>query len=158
MAIYVKYGDLEGDVTATGHEGWIEVDSFNFGCGRGTQMTVGASQERESSVVNFREIDVSTSMDKCSPQFMIDAACGTAKKVDIHFVQTQADELLTYYEIVLSDVLCNNYSLSGGMDRPVETISFAYKKIEVKYTPFDDKNNPGTPVPAGYDLVTARKL
>ena len=38
MPIYIKYGDIKGDVTATGHlgsEGWVEINSFQFGIGRG---------------------------------------------------------------------------------------------------------------------------
>ena len=34
MPIYVKYGAIEGDVTATGHESWIEVNSVQWGVGR----------------------------------------------------------------------------------------------------------------------------
>ena len=35
MPIYVKYGTIAGNVTESGHTGWVEVNSFQWGVGRG---------------------------------------------------------------------------------------------------------------------------
>ena len=35
VAIYMKYGDIDGAVTTTGFEKWIELSSFQWGVGRG---------------------------------------------------------------------------------------------------------------------------
>ena len=52
MPIYIKYGDIKGDVTAEGHkgtDGWVEIGSFQFGIGRGISSPTGGSTDRESA-------------------------------------------------------------------------------------------------------------
>ena len=49
MPIYIKYGDIKGDVTAEGHKDWIEVNSFQWGVGRGISSPTGGGADRESS-------------------------------------------------------------------------------------------------------------
>ena len=49
MAIYLNIDGLKGDVTAAGHEEWIECMSLQWGVGRGIHTPTGSSQERESS-------------------------------------------------------------------------------------------------------------
>jgi type VI secretion system secreted protein Hcp len=51
--------------------------------------------------------------------------------------------------------IIDGYSVSSGGDRPSESISMNFTKIEYKYTPFDDQHKAGTPVPVTYDLATA---
>jgi type VI secretion system secreted protein Hcp len=49
MAIFLKYGDLKGEVTATTHKEWIEVHSLQWGVGRGISSGVGGASKREAS-------------------------------------------------------------------------------------------------------------
>ena len=42
------------------------------------------------------------------------------------------------------------------MERPTESISLNFTKIEFKMTPHDDKNKAGTPITVSYDLATAK--
>ena len=60
MPIYMKYNDgaVKGDVTAEGHEAWIECNSFQWGVGRGISSPTGASADRESSAPSVSEIVV----------------------------------------------------------------------------------------------------
>jgi type VI secretion system secreted protein Hcp len=55
----------------------------------------------------------------------------------------------------LENAMIASYSASSGGDRPMESFSINFTKIEYKYTPFDDKHKAGTPVPVKYDLTTA---
>jgi hypothetical protein len=51
MPIYIKYGDIKGDVTAEGHkgtDGWVEVNSFSS-ASAGHLVPDGGSVDRESS-------------------------------------------------------------------------------------------------------------
>ena len=66
MPIYVKYGAVVGNVTEAGHIGWVEMNSFQWGVGRGIGSPVGKSANRESSAPSISEVSVSKQMDKSS--------------------------------------------------------------------------------------------
>lgn len=160
MAIYLKFkdGSIKGNVTAEGHnDGWIELHSFQFGVGRGIGSPVGKASNREASEPSVSEVTVTKTTDETSPLLFQEAVIGKSKDVIIHFVRTSADKLETYLEYTLTNTLVSGFSLSSGGDAPSESVSLNFTKVEVKYTPFDDKHAAGTPVPAGYDMATAKK-
>jgi type VI secretion system secreted protein Hcp len=156
MAVYLKYEGIDGEVTQNDHVKWIEVNSFQFGIGRGISTPTGNAANRESSHASVSEVVVSKVMDSSSTKIFTESATGsTGKKVEIHFVST-GDPGLTYAQYTLEDTLISGYSLSSGGDRPTESISLNFTKIEFKMTPYDDKNKPGTPVTVSYNLATAK--
>ncbi len=157
MAIYLQFDGMTGEVTAAGHEGWIELESFSWGVGRGIIMQTGASKDREASAPSLSEVTVTKQMDETSPYFFTEACVGKGKTATIHFVKT-GEELETYMEYVLSDVMVSGYSVSSGGDRPAESISLSFTKIETKYTPYDDAHAATAPIPAGYNLATGKMV
>ena len=157
MAIYLHVDGLEGDVTAAGHEGWIECQSLQWGVGRGIHTPTGSSQERESSAPSVSEVTVVKSMDKCTPQLFTEACVGKAKLVKIDLVQT-GEELETYMHYELEHSLISGYSVSSGGDKPTESLSFNFTKIEMKYIPYDNEHNAGSPIPSGYDVSLGKKV
>jgi type VI secretion system secreted protein Hcp len=158
MAIYLNVEGLQGDVTAAGHEGWIECDSMQWGVGRAITTPTGSSQERESSAPSVSEVSIVKIMDKCTPKLFEQACVGTSKLVKIDLVQT-GEQLDTYMAYELENSLISSYSVSTGGDaRPMENISFNFTKVMMKYTPYDNKHNPGSPIPAGYDVSLGKKV
>ena len=68
MALYMKYGTLEGEVTETGHLGWLAIDSASFGVGRSTNVEVGSGQEkRHRDQPTISDLQLSRTYDKASP-------------------------------------------------------------------------------------------
>ena len=157
MAIYLHVDGLEGDVTAAGHEKWIECGSLQWGVGRGIHTPTGSSQERESSAPSISEVTVTKVMDKCTPKLFTEACVGKAKLVKIDLVQT-GEQLETYMSYELENALISGYSVSTGGDRPMENLSFNFTKVVMKYTPYDNEHNPGSPIPAGYDVSLGKKV
>jgi type VI secretion system secreted protein Hcp len=157
MAIYLNVDGLEGDVTAAGHESWIECTSCQWGVGRSISTPTGSSQERESTAPSISEVTIAKNMDKCTPKLFELACVGTSKLVKIDFVQT-GEQLDTYMAYELENSLISGYSVSAGTDRPVETVSFNFTKLVMKYTPYDNEHNPGSPIPAGYDVSLGKKV
>lgn len=49
MAIYLKFGNVKGNVTAGGYAGQIAVTSVSFGVSRKVSMEAGNLSNRESS-------------------------------------------------------------------------------------------------------------
>jgi len=157
MAIYMQIDGIKGDVTAAGHEGWIDCHSLQWGVGRGIHTPTGSSQERESSAPSISEVSVTKSMDASSPAIFSEACVGISKPAVIHLVKT-GTQLETYMEYTLTNCLISGYSVSSGGDKPSESLSFNFTKLEMKYTPYDNEHNPGDPIPAGYDISLGEKM
>ncbi len=157
MAIYLHVDGLEGDVTAQGHEGWIECKSLQWGVGRAISTPTGSSQERESSAPSVSEVTVVKLADKCTPKIFELACVGTSKLVKIDLVQT-GTELDTYLSYELENSLISGYSVNTGGDKPTESLSFNFTKVVMKYTPYDNEHNAGSPIPAGYDISLGTKV
>jgi type VI secretion system secreted protein Hcp len=158
MAIYMQYGKIKGNVTATGHEGWIDVSSFQFGVGRAIASVVGRSKDREASQPNFSEVSISKDMDESSPKLFQEATVGKGEKVTIHFVTTGANKIQLYLEYVLEDCMVSGYSVASGGERPSESLSLSFTKITSNYTVFDDAGKEKSKYPAGYDLAAGKKV
>lgn len=155
-AMYLKIEGVDGEVTAKGHEKWIEINSAQWGVGRGVSAPSGGT--REASAPSFSELTLTKLTDKTTPFFFLQAATGTGRQVDIHWTQSSAlGGEVVYYAITLSDVLVSGFSQSSGGDRPAESISLNYSKFQMTYTPIDPATGKaGTPISAAYDLTTAK--
>jgi type VI secretion system secreted protein Hcp len=158
MAAYLQYCAIKkGESKAKGHEGskgWIEVGSVQFGVGRGINTRVGTSSKREASAPHVSEI-ITKLMDSTSPLLFQEGLIGKACTAKIDLVETGSDQLNTCLELTLTNAMISGYSVSSGGDRPSESISINFSKIEYKYTPYDDQHKAGTAVPVTYDLITA---
>jgi type VI secretion system secreted protein Hcp len=152
MAIFMNYTDIPGDVTAKGHETWIEISSFQFGVGRGVTSPTAGSKDREASDPSVSEIVVSKTSDTSSNKLMMAALQGEGVDVTIDFVRTDKGQLETYMQYKLNGVLVSGFSVSSGGDRPSESVSLNFTKISVTNTPGGDINETGTPDTVGWDL------
>lgn len=160
MAIYMNYNNLgvKGRTTAEGYQDWIELNSFQFGVGRGIGSPVGASTDREASAPSVSEIVVTKVMEDASISLFQDALIGEGVPVIIHFTKTNKDQLAVYLEIKLEATLISGYSVSSGGDAPSESISLNFTKIELKYHKQGETGTTAEPVAAGYDLALAKQV
>jgi type VI secretion system secreted protein Hcp len=60
-------------------------------------------------------------------------------------------------EITLENTLISSYSMSSGGDRPMESLSLNFTKIEFKAIPYDEKGKAGSPATVNYNLATGTK-
>lgn len=154
-AIYMKVDGITGEVLAEGYVGWIEVTSVQWGVGRGVTAPTGSTRDREASAPSFSEIATVKFADKTTPLLFREATIGEAKPVEFHFVKPSDGRLFTYQKIRLTDVMVSSFSQSSGSDRPTESLSLNYTRIELIYTP-DNGGKPGTDVRFAYDLAAGR--
>ena len=159
MAIYLKIDGLAGDVTESTHQNWVECDSMNWNVSRTLSTKTGQGKDRESTSPHISEITLTTKMDKTSPVFFSEACVGQGKTALIHLVQTSPNGVETYMEYTLTNTLVSGYSVSADEDnRPQESITLNFTKIEMKYTPWNEAHRPEGSVPAGYDIALGIKL
>nr|WP_294553739.1 type VI secretion system tube protein Hcp [uncultured Rhodopila sp.] len=158
MPIYMNYDSLsvKGDVTATGWENWIELNSFQFGVGRGISSPTGGSADRESSAPSVSEITVTKDQDSSTGPLVTAALQGEGVTVIIDFVKTSSGQLTKYMEYKLTNTLISGWSTSSGGDRPSESISLNFTKIEVDPTTIDATGAISNASPVTYDIGLAK--
>ncbi len=153
MAVFMKYGALDGEVTAQGFEKWIEIQSMQWGVGRGISSGVGGGSKRESTAPSVSEITVSKTFDISSPLLLKEAVGGKAVEVKIDLTQTDnSGEHVAYQKYVLTDTLISGYSISSGGDRPSESISLNFSKFDSEYLNIDDTFTAKTTGHVVYDI------
>ena len=152
--IYMQYGTIQGDVTASGHVHWIELSSFQWGISRSISSPTGSIADRESTAPSVSEIKVTKSLDSSSPYLFKEALIGEGQTVTIDFVKNvTTGPGLVYLEIVLTNTLVSGFSTSSGGDRPTESLSLNFTKVQYKNTT-QDANGANTSVVVTYDLAT----
>ena len=156
MPIYMEFDGIPGDTTAEGHEKWIELSSFQWGVGRGISSPTGASADRESSAPSVSEITVTKATDVASTKLLNEALQGEGKKVKIDFCKTDKGVLEMYMQYTLEDTMISGYSLSSGGDRPTESLSLNFTKIQYANVSMKDTNETGDPDRVTYDLALAK--
>jgi len=153
MAIYLKYGKIDGNVTEKGHEKWLDLQSLQFGIGRAISTPTGSTGNREASLPSVSEISVTRTMDGASA-FLMQAVLGKSKgeiaKIDL--VETGASDNEVYAKYELTNCLISGYSVSSGGDRPSESITLNFTKVEFSVTPRGADNEAGQPIKAIYDI------
>ena len=156
MPIYVKYAALNGDVTESTHSQWIEVNSFQWGVGRGISSPTGGSQDREASAPSVSEIVVTKPTDIASIKLLDESLQGEGEDVTIDFCMTDKGELNVYLSYALANTMISGYSLSSGGDRPLESVSLSFTKIACTGVPMGNKNDDGQPATVTYDIGLAK--
>jgi type VI secretion system secreted protein Hcp len=162
MAIYMKFGGIMGNVTAAGHTQWIELNSLQWGVGRGVSSPTGSSADRESSAPSVSEVTVTKDNDTASDGLLTEAFTGdgggNGASVQIDLTRTQSGQLVVFQTIMLSNVIISGYSTTSGGDRPTESLSLNFTKIAVTNTPMQADGTTGSPSTTTYDLAQAKTV
>lgn len=157
MAIYMKYGKLNGEVDAKGYEKWVELDSLQFGVGRGIAAAgSGGGSKREASAPSLSEITVTKSFDAFSPLALKEAIGGKGEDVKIDITRTDnSGKHVAFQKYILTECMMSGYSISSGGDRPSESMSLNFTKIDSEYIKIDQDFNATTTGHVIYDISKA---
>ena len=157
MAIYMKFGSVNGDVVTDGYAKWIELGSLQFGAGRAISSPMGSAARREASAPSLSEVTVTKEFDMTSnPMFEASTQGTKGTKAEIAVTRsgtgTNSGKQVELLRLTLEESLISGYSMSSGGDRPSESISLNYTKIQMKYTPMKEDGTTGDPVTSTFDL------
>ena len=157
MALFMQFGALKGEVTQETHKDWIEINSLQWGVGRGIGSGVGGGSLRESSAPSVSEITVTKVMDVSSPLLLKEALGGKAVQVKIEITQTDdSGKHVSFQKYVLTNTLISGYSISSGGDRPSESLSLNFTKFDSEYINIDDQFKGVTTGHVVYDIQLAK--
>jgi len=157
MGIYMDYDGIKGEATQQDHKKWIDILSLSWGSGRSINTVSGSAQNREASEPHLSEVSIVKVFDAATPKLFTESCAGNQGKTVKIDITTTGSPSVVYCTYTLTNALISSYSVSTSGDRPTESISISYTKIELKFTPYDDKNKAGTPTTVSYDLATTKK-
>jgi len=152
MAIFMKFGDKKGDVDTTQYKQWILCHSFQFGSGRGISSATASGGNRQGSHASVSEVTISKILDPASLHLWRDSLDGKLNTtVDISFTVADQDNS-EYLHVTLWDTGVSGWSVSSGGDRPSESISLNFSKIQLKDTSKKADGTAGDNLAIVYDL------
>ncbi len=153
MAIYMKFASIDGTVSADGYVKWIELNSLQWGIGRGISSPTGTDVEREASAPSISEVVVTKQLDGSSNKLITDALAGVLdSNVDIVFTVTVKNKTSEFLRYTLKQCGLSGYSVSSGGDRPTESLSLNFTSVSIKYMAMDSAGQ-GKPDVIGYSLA-----
>jgi type VI secretion system secreted protein Hcp len=142
---FIEIEGVKGESTASQGKDKIEILSWSHGVAM--PLTSGASANaRAHGRCVHQDFTFSKYLDITSPTLNLKCSGGdNVKKMELSVFQpdTNSGENILYYKITFEDVILTNVSVSGGHDRPVETVTFNYRKIKWSYA------QQGQPSPGG---------
>lgn len=158
MAIYMKFGSIEGSATTEGFANWIECSSFSWGAGRAISSARGKGTNREASEPSISEITISKEWDaKSSSALFQESVMGEmTNAVTFKFTTTAKGVVETYLEVNLEEAGISGYSTSSGGDKPSDSISINFGKIEVVPYKMEEGLAAEKGTPVSYNLTTMK--
>jgi type VI secretion system secreted protein Hcp len=158
MPVFMHYDGIDGDVTTQGHEKWIELTSWQWGCSRAMTSSTASAADREGSTPAVSEIVVTKVTDGASTNLFRAALGlgpgGEGKTVKIDFCKTDVANPEAYMQMELTNTLVSGFSMSSSGDRPMESVSLNFTKIAFNNIAMGAANETGQPDRAEYDLST----
>lgn len=159
-AAYIKFDGIDGEAKSDGHEGWIEIMSFNQGIHQPKPGASGSTRRRSSAV--FEDLVVTKELDKSSPKVAEAVVTGRViPRVALDVTVATDGGEVTYYRYELTNVLVTSYQVS--MDNsdylPMDSFSLNFEEIKVTYTglEFGPKGESGDLVEYSWKVEEGRK-
>ncbi len=131
-----------GGSTNKGHEGEIEVLSWNHGFNQPTQAVRSAAGSGTVETANHQHFTFSKYMDEATDDLC--KMCWSGKHIDkvtmtcyrsVGDTGTQQNAV-PYFKIEMENVIVSDYTLGGGVgDLPTEQVALNYAKLTYTYTP-----------------------
>ncbi|HXV66199.1 MAG TPA: type VI secretion system tube protein TssD [Nitrosopumilaceae archaeon] len=145
--MFIKIKDIDGESKDKTHGNEIDVLSLKWSSAMPSSSTLRVS----GAIVE--DFSFTKYIDKASPKLLESLASGKHIEEVKLTVRKAGGNPVEYLKYTLRDVMVTNYSTggSGGEDRPTESISLSYGKIEVEYTEINPDGTPGKVTVRGWD-------
>jgi type VI secretion system secreted protein Hcp len=155
---FLDIKEVPGESTAKGMEKKIEIYSFGFGASNPVTIGSGATGmgggKATLSTFNVMKKTESSSpllFSACAKGDHFPKAVVTLRKAggaagQIEFLKYE------FEKVYVQDI--NWSGSSGGDDAPSESVSFAFGKVTITYTPQDAAGKAGSPIVKSWDVTT----
>ena len=144
--IFLKIGDIKGEVTDKSHPDEIEVLSWSWG----VSGPIAGDSKKAAQPACAQPLSVSKFVDKATPPLVTNAALNTTIPSAKLSVRKPGATPFDYLVVNLAGVTVKTLSDAGsiGEDRPSENLTLAFTSATISYTLQNPDGSPGTPVSA----------
>lgn len=151
---FLKIDGLNGESTRIGFEKQLEIKSFNWGATNPATIGAGGGGAGKVSLSPF---NISKKTDAASPLLFQSCCNGThyAKAV-VTLIKSGSGSPYDFIKYEFEKVYVESVQWSGatgGDDTPLESVSFAFSKVSITYTPQNPDGSKGSPVVGAWDLT-----
>jgi type VI secretion system secreted protein Hcp len=154
---FLKLDGIIGESTHSAHKDEIDVESWSWGVSNSGSSSGGGGGG--AGKASFQDFHFVSRISKASPALFTACASGSHIKEALLSGVRGAGKGIDYLKYKLRDVLVTSLMQSDtDAEPPVEQFSLSYSKVEWSYTPQSSSGKAGTPIKAGWDLKTNKKL
>jgi type VI secretion system secreted protein Hcp len=150
---FLKLEGIKGESTDAKHKAEIDIESFSWGAVQSVGATGGGKSAGKASISSFNFLKKTDSSSAvlfqgcCTGQHFKDAL--------VTIRRAGGKDPVEYLKYKFSDVMVEAVQWSGsagGEETPSESVTLAFNKVEITYTPMDATGKPGSPVVTSYDI------
>ncbi|MEO7421004.1 MAG: type VI secretion system tube protein Hcp [Ornithinibacter sp.] len=146
---YLSIPGIQGDATARGHEGWIEVHSFAWAVSRGTEIRDGGGG-RSRSIPSASPLRVRAVLDSSGPLLFDAVTRGRSFASAVLETSQENGPVVLSYELV--HILVSSYQLASVAAMPVQTFDVTAERMTFTYRRPADDGSTGTGVSQTWDV------
>lgn len=148
--LFIKFAGIDGESTDVNHKNWSDILSVNWGVSVEAPSHTGGSASKPV----FQDLVWNQEVDKIFPKLFDRAAKGAyTDEVFVEFTTINTSQ--TYFRMEFKNVLFTSLELTGKSGESTTfTGSFAYEKIKMIYTEYDEEGNKKGNIEAQYDLTS----
>src|SRR5262249_53250138 len=134
LQYFIKIGDLKGDSTVKGFEGWFSVDGYDIGVQNTASFSAGGGAGAGKAVFSPLTVDIHSLTGLAS--LFGDVASGKhITTVELAGVRTIAEQSVKVYDVKLSNVLVSSFENDPSSNGVETSLSFNYSKISLTAQP-----------------------
>jgi type VI secretion system secreted protein Hcp len=128
--VYLQIDGIKGESTDSGHSGWIEITSAQWGVTQPKSATASTAGGHTAERCEHRSLSITKLADISSPLLMQTCSSGkTIPKAKLEFMRADGDgRPVKYYEVALENVLI------GNMEQIVHEGSVLHDAIGLKFS------------------------
>lgn len=150
---------VQGETTDTTYKAKNAFEIYSFSWGASNPTTVGSgSTGLAAGKVSISSFNIMKKSEKSSPTLFSNCCNGTHfTKATVVLRKAGGTKAVVFLEYDFEDVLVESVQWSGssgGDDTPTESVSFAFGKVTVQYTPQADAGTPGKLVSGSWNIQT----
>jgi type VI secretion system secreted protein Hcp len=155
---FLKLAGIDGESTADGHKGEIDLESWSWGESNAGSPAAGGAMG--SGKVAMNDFSFVMKLNKASPKLFL--ACAQGEHIKTAWVtahRASAKQTDYFLKWSFADLLVSSYQTGATTgELPLDQVSFNFSKIEVEYKEQKPDGSLSPGITAGWDLKTSKKI
>lgn len=156
--MFLNIDGITGESQDDAHGDEIDVIAFHWGMSNTGTAHLGGGAG--AGKVNVQDLTFTKYIDKSSTDLMLFCCNGKHLTESVLIVRKAGEEPLEYIKITMTDCLITavNTGAARAEERPTETITLNFGKVEVEYTPQKSDGSGEAPTIMGWDIAKNVKV